>query len=413
MDNEKVFLMLDIDGVLLEARGYWLSCVDTINDFLSKMGQNALSVDESIHDAYDSSGITTEWDMVPLTLAAFVNWYCEVSGTVPEEGAFPPYCGEFQIGENESFRKMLLEQIRVYSGMLDPDDTCINAIYHCLQKHNGGELKYLWDLPYRDRFFVDTLDPWRSPCFAALMTRVLGSRIFRDFYGMEAPFACDSYLETEDRLLISEYYRKLLPEIHRFNIFPAIMTYRPTKLPENDGNFGSSYFVNTPEGESALDLLGWDDRKVPMIGAGSLCHIEDKYGLRRENYVKPHPFHALASFAISLCHDEIRALETARVLCESDPERSPSPVSEWLSPGENLTLVVFEDSLSGIRSVRTAAEVLKKWGYNAKAEVCGIRTTEKKAALLKSEDVSIYPDVNSAFDIIFERCRLREREGNI
>ena len=48
MKDGKLFLVLDIDGVLLEAQGYRLACMDTINDFLAQMGQPGLSVDREV-----------------------------------------------------------------------------------------------------------------------------------------------------------------------------------------------------------------------------------------------------------------------------------------------------------------------------------------------------------------------------
>ena len=403
MSGMKRFLILDIDGVLIESHGYREACIDTINDFLVRFGQPYLKIDRTVTDKFESSGITAEWDMVPLALAAFVDWYSDYIELKDPENIFTEPLDSEILRDNQSFLNMLLEKISLFAGMLSPDVTPINAVYRFLSKNNGQGLDHLWKQPFRDRFFLDTLNPWKSPFFAQLMNRLLGAKLFREFYGMNAETACESYLETKDRLLISEQYRKLLPDLAGKSIFPAVMTYRPTRYPSFAGNKNSLYFVNTPEGECALQLLKWDDGKMPMIGAGSLCYIEEKYHLRREYYVKPHPFHALASIIISLCKDEITALETARQLCEVPPDPKNSPLQEWVAFNDKIELSVFEDSVSGIESVRNAADILRNWGYTVDVRLCGIHSTDAKDALLKKAKAELYFDINAALNEFFDK----------
>ena len=409
MDHHKLFLILDIDGVLLEAEGYRAACVDTINHFIHLMGQDNLSITRGIADAFEVSRIACEWDMVPLSLAAFVNWYCQQTGEIFSDSNFPPKCYKPLNCDNNKFCAMLLDKIQEFAFFLNSSETPINAIYHGYLKKSGEGLDALWKQPFRDRFFVDTLNPWKSPFFAELMTRLLGKSTFESFYGIPAPLDCESYLETKDHMLISEYYRKLLPNISDKKIYPAVMTYRPSLLPEK-GNKKSSYFVNTPEAECALHLLEWSDGKIPMIGGGSICYIEEKYNLRREHYVKPHPFHALASALIAICKDEIQSLELARQLCEFDPETQTNPINDLLSQEDHIELAVFEDSVSGIESVRNAAEILRKWKYDAVAVCCGISTTDAKNEKLKSNGVMIYNNVNIAFDSVIGKF---SEKGNL
>ena len=402
MGKEKLFLILDIDGTLLEAEGYRAACIDTINDFLERYGQSSLKITRKVTDAFEAAGITAEWDIVPLVLAAYVNWHCILfPGLDPRVGCIELPGHDFNLN-NEAFENMLVEMSERYKSMLNPDETPINAVYHYLQNNKGRGLEHLWSLPYRDEYFVDTLNPRKCPFFAQLMNRLLGSERFSKFYGIPEVLSCESYLEKKDKLLISEEYRKLLPEIAGNGVYPVIMTYRPTVLPEVEGNKSSQYFVNTPEGECALRLLGWDDGRMPMIGAGSLCYIEEKYNLRREYYVKPHPFHAIAAMVMSLCQDEIKALEIARQLCEAKPSLEKSPLKKWLDDGESFTLAVFEDSVSGIDSVKNAACVLKKWGYDVKISLNGIKSTKEKDKLLLNTGAKIYRNINEALDDVLE-----------
>ncbi len=400
MEQKKQIFLLDIDGVLLESHGYRQACLDTINDFLGRMGQPELSIDRTVPDALEAGGIAAEWDMVPLTLAAFVDWYIGQSGDVPDADVFPPRCGKKVPADQAAFRQMLLDRAAEYRAVLDPGKTVIDAVRNAFVSGKIAGLRHLAGTPLGERFFTDTLDPVKSPFFAQLMCRILGSELFASFYGLEPPVSCPSYLVTKDRLLISDHYRNLLPEIPAETALPVIMTYRPTRLPVWDGNNKALYYVNTPEGDCALRLLDWADGRMPMIGAGGISYIEDKYGLRREFFVKPHPFHAAASVMMALCRDELRALETAAALCLSDPEKDPNPAAEILPPGTNLRLVVFEDSVSGIICTRNAARLFRDWGYPAEAVLCGIKTTQGKTNRLLYEGAKIYSDINSALKAV-------------
>ncbi len=156
-----------------------------------------------------------------------------------------------------------------------------------------------------------------------------------------------------------------------------------------------------------MRLLGWTDGRIPMVGSGSLCYIEDKYGLRREFFVKPHPFHALAAMMRTLCPGETEALEIARKLCQADPTIENNPAAIYLPADSRIRLAIFEDSVSGIRCAKNAVAVLRSWGYYVKAILCGIRTTAEKNELLFREGAELYGDVNEALDTI-----LLDRERN-
>lgn len=396
MADEKLFLLLDIDGVLLESFGYQEAYLDTANDFLKQMGQPDLRVNRVVWESFEANGIRAEWDMLPLTLASVVNWYCEQTGEQTNLSVFPPDCGAVRLSDQDAFEKMLLERSKEYCSLLDPAMTSIDSVYHAYKRNNGAGLEHLWSLPVRDRFFIDTLNPWKCPFFAQLMNRLLGSKEFTAFYDMPAVVDCESYLVEKDQLLISDHYRKLLPEISGKKAYPVVMTYRPTRLPVVDGNKTDLYYVNTPEGECAMRLLDWDDGRIRMIGCGDICYAEEKFGHRREHYVKPHPFHGLVSLFYALCGDKLKAIEIARLLCDFEPDQISNPASEYLSFDQKIRIAVFEDSVTGISSAANAAKVLRKWGYNADPVLCGIRTTAAKNNRLLYAGAVLYPNVNAA-----------------
>ena len=166
MDKEKLFLILDIDGTLLEAEGYRAACIDTINDFLKQYGQPFLKVTREITDAFEAAGITAEWDMVPLTMAAFTDWYCSLTGIRFEDDTFPPDCGKIRMTDRDAFRAMLERMVDEYCGLLDPKQNVIDAIRLAYESGKADGLKALRGMPALwDRFFTNTLDPLSSPFF--------------------------------------------------------------------------------------------------------------------------------------------------------------------------------------------------------------------------------------------------------
>lgn len=62
--------LFDIDGVLVEPAGYRAAVHATLRHFLAPAGIPAcLLPDDEILQDFEASGLTSEWDMVPVRLA--------------------------------------------------------------------------------------------------------------------------------------------------------------------------------------------------------------------------------------------------------------------------------------------------------------------------------------------------------
>ncbi len=399
MNEEKQFLLLDVDGVLLDSNGYRLAYLNTASRFIHQFGQPDVEVESVIWETFMAEGVTAEWDMVPLTLLSFLDMYAADTGEMPSMDCFNGACDSIRYTDTQRFTERLQRYIPKFGKLIVPNTLVFSGIRDALL--NGSDaLPKLRGTDVLKAILADTLNPHTCPFFALLMTNLLGSETFRSFYGIEPPVEMVSLLETADRKLISEANRELLPTLPAKGIYPAVMTYRPTLLPrtEGDGNQSSAYFVNTPEGECALRLLEWDDGRIPIIGAGSLCWIEEKYQLTRETYVKPHPVHALSAMLYTLCGSETEALELARALCGDEPHADVSRVYELLPKSTPVRLSVFEDSVTGIGACANAAEVLRKHGYTVRTDLNGIKTTPRKNELLLEVGARLYDNFNDAFD---------------
>ena len=66
------FLLFDIDGVLINPSGYRKAVHDTTNYFLNKLGFSKITINEEIITTFESIGITSEWDIVPLYLLIII-----------------------------------------------------------------------------------------------------------------------------------------------------------------------------------------------------------------------------------------------------------------------------------------------------------------------------------------------------
>ncbi len=66
------FLFFDIDGVLMNPLGYRQATRDTLAHLFSEIGVNNIEIPESNFSAFEAQGITSEWDMIPLFLLAWM-----------------------------------------------------------------------------------------------------------------------------------------------------------------------------------------------------------------------------------------------------------------------------------------------------------------------------------------------------
>ena len=62
------FVLFDIDGVIIKPYGYRQAVYDTTSHFLNELELLSVSIDEDEISAFESIGITSEWDIVPVFL---------------------------------------------------------------------------------------------------------------------------------------------------------------------------------------------------------------------------------------------------------------------------------------------------------------------------------------------------------
>ncbi len=389
----KTFLLLDIDGVLLKSNGYDLAFLDTVHEVFAKIGQGHIRLTKRVSELFQAENISAEWDMVQICAAALYEFCAERNGI---ENIPDIYSGKVfpRTGSTEEFFPYLSGKIKLCGKFWTRDIADLyrerESIFPLIAQTEAAKL-----------FLLDTLMP-ENEIFNRLISRLLGSENFRSFYGVEPLLETDSYLETKDEILISEKYREFLTEQHP-EIRSSVMTYRPSRLPDEAGNKKSVYFVNTPEAECAMRFLGWTNGNVRCIGGGDLCYMEEKNHLKRETYCKPHPFHALSALLYAACGDRIAALETVQRFIARDEkgDYSENPGERILPTREPFRAAVFEDSPTGIESLKRMVPLLRKFGYQVEPRLYGIYSMPEKAEQMRLLGAEVFPDVNTALDDLF------------
>jgi hypothetical protein len=398
--TKNVFLF-DIDGVLIHPGGYRESFKQSLSYLFEKWKIGPLDIPSDIPELFESFGVTNEWDMIPILFAVYIDRYLEnvsqnmiitnmddfirvVSLPSDDSVNFQMHIGE--LASAISFEPVPAE--KVLQGM--DDKLCLNH----LSKH-----------PLLARYLLEkTRDINISLTTQVFQNFVLGSDIFSATYQREIIVDCPSGLKSYDKKIISETNQhwlgnKLLSD----QICAAFYTARPSYPPlgiEADG-------IYAPEAEIAKEIIGIES--IPLIAFGRVSYVAGLCGLSPDAFLKPSPYQALAAIGAALMKDEWAglsfALEIMRELGEIEvqPENRSKDRHFDILPSESLCLYIFEDSPTGLRAGKRAAELLKRSGVNIDLHLIGITDHKAKRKALTSEGAVIFEDINIALENISDK----------
>lgn len=398
-------LLFDIDGVLVQPKGYKLALRDTVNYFAQRLG--FAPVDLSMEDIgiFEACGLTNEWDSAAMCVGAmlatvarsnpatlmrwqsitdvglFFQWFHGITTKSPALTA-PDF-------------RAIAEQVKAQN----PDDKPVTPITHqLLRAMIDTNYIPLLDQLFADIFSIDT------PTTHVQQTFTLGHERFKTTYGIDAPFESESYLLKHDAPLLSPENRDKLIKwrdssfLNGFSIYTA----RPS-LPAKGDSIGYA-----PEAELARELLGFD-ASVPLIAGGKMQWLATQKKRSADAYIKPSPVQALAAICAASnsargqdsAFTEAEILEAAAELYEN---QMAGPPYLYLYSDVHNQVTVFEDSTGGITAVRNAAAVINddlQDGIRVIDSGIGISDeVSKQAALHQVADV-VFPDINAALDAFF------------
>lgn len=383
--------LFDVDGVLVEARGYLKALQDTVAHFSRRMGVGTLPPTEEEVQVFEANGLTSEWDSGAMCVAELLlerlrrepslplpsDWPDALSVLLahpylfprPDYAALARRVGEHLGGQTslaQAVRAVLWKETLVIAS-LGPSRPAVAALLEALLGH--------------------THDFYRAPVTRYFQHLVIGSQGVSKTYGVAPDFESPAYLRHHDRPLLTPAVRaRLHAAVAGKQVRAALYTARPSLPPAEMDEPTTGY---SPEAEMARSLVGLE--AWPLIGTGKMRWLARQVGEKIERLVKPSPVQALAAIGAAWSGQEAAALEAALAL-HRDSKLSP-PLAD-VGPA---TIHVFEDTTGGLEAVGRGVEALQAAGAAVAWRPYGIIPTEgPKAATMAARGVPAYPSVNEA-----------------
>jgi phosphoglycolate phosphatase-like HAD superfamily hydrolase len=368
-------LLFDMDGVLLEPHGYHRALAETVRLIAKALGFGSLTVSDEDISAFESSGVTSEWDSSAICAALLlkaiwrVNPAASLPDLLPADGypeANPPDPG-FQ-----TFAKKLGDPDLLALRPLERADRLLVEQENHLRPDQRDAISAILG---HARAAQDSL----THC--TFQELVLGSRMYTEIYRRPARLGAASYLMEYDRPRLSPGMRQaLFAWLEQPGNRAAIFTNRPSQPLEG--------VFSTPEAELGTRLVGVED--LPIAGLGGLLWLASQRKRGPQAFLKPSPVHFLAGLALSLGYPTSTALlEVANLALDQQ-------VHELWKELHGSRVTAFEDTAGGLQSAKRAAEILAKAGISIEISLCGISGNPSKIEALQAVGGRVYADINAA-----------------
>jgi len=398
--------LLDIDGVLIKPGGYRTALHRTIAHFLEQLGlPDTFNLTEEEIGTFEANGITSEWDMIPLTFAIlFDKALSNAKILLPSlQQAIEWFRNSNPIVERPSY----IENIAEWLGMAIPSLPLADALFSRLQQNpDNHPFRNLAGQPFTVEILGNTRDFSANAFSRMFQNHVLGKTLFSQYYPNLPVIQVESTLENYDEPnLEPTLQQELREQIKSGKIRAAAMTLRPNRVENISFNGNSCRAGFSPEAEIALNLSGLEG--LPLAGYGTLLWAGEQYELEIDQILKPSEFHALTAITLTFT-DFTKALHLAMNLYHPDHRTTPQELSLSLGdflPDESLHIHVFEDSPNGIRSVIRASEILKNAGWPVKLNLWGITDHPHKKKALQDLGAKVFNNVNEAIATALEMNR--------
>jgi hypothetical protein len=392
-------LLFDVDGVLIEDRGYQAAINATLKYFGRLMGAGHIALDDATRELFHAHGYTNEWDLCPFAIGVMI---VEALKAAPEL--------KLRSEPLENF----LKQFNVYRATSLPyagyvartEQTAGRPAERALAvlRHELSSIKLIDDSRAAAESILYTIlaDPYRvatATVTQVFQEHVLGSSAFEETYHLPPRFNVSSLLFDEDRSLLKPQARHTLirlaaaPQSHL-----CVYTARPSLPPTDDVNWlldahrrPTGY---SPEAELAVQVAGLED--YPLIAMGRMQWLAARVKQPVEYLTKPAPVQAFAAIGAAISQRESAALIAAYALVSRG--EVIAPLATLI--GQSIDVWVVEDAVLGLHAARGAIELLPHFGIDARLHGIGISSGGPKAAALAPLCEVIVKDVNEAIDSI-------------
>lgn len=341
-------LLLDIDGTLIEDRGYRHAQVAAARWVCRRHGWPDHTPTDHEINVLHACGFSNEWDSTPFNVGINLVEAGRNNGARPDFAAWAM--------KTRGVAGPPIERAR--SVLLDAAPPALHATIH--------------------RLFDDVKDPRVSETTRALYWFVLGSRRFEAHFGFAAEVETPSFLETMDVPIPDRHSRALI-----LSHSACAFTARPSLPPE-----GQAGLYQTPEGEIALAQL--DMTGLPLMGLGPMQWLAEVQGGSIWDYAKPAPTQPIAAMLAAMGASlKDAALAAHRFV-------TAGGASEAIRSLHGAQVIVFEDNAGGVRACREAAALLARAGIRLGVTGCGVARDEAKRAALAEVCDAVFDDVNAA-----------------
>ncbi|MCS7061178.1 MAG: hypothetical protein RMN25_08415 [Anaerolineae bacterium] len=353
-----MILLLDMDGTLIDDRGYRAAIDATITHYCQEHGLPVFTPSDEDIAVLHAHGFSNEWDSVAFMVGVI---YTETH----RAGNNRPRRPDYQLWARRTAGRAGLPNERARDVLLEHGPRELHSLFHelldCVTDIHRAELT---------RLFAEF---------------ILGSQEFTAHYGLPARLNTESLLATLDHPLVDETG---IAVIHAHA--SCIYTARPSLAP--DGHPA----VHPPEAEIGLELLGL--KHLPLIALGQIQWLADQHGEHVYDLTKPAPVQALAAMLASQGVEPLVCLQAAYQLWKY---RRSQTVFERLH-GQDV--FVIEDNAGGVRAGHAAADLLRQHGVETRVRGIGIASLQAsnrpKREALAAVCEAVYANVNDALRAI-------------
>jgi phosphoglycolate phosphatase-like HAD superfamily hydrolase len=384
MANPHVLFLFDVDGVLVNPRGYKQALYASLNYFADRMGQPAQNLTYEEIARFEASGLTNEWESlamcVSLLLTSVLNEKPDLTRNTFALTLDPVRRGGVEVPRPD-YTKLAAEVKQLNPEGLRPSHTVRDLMLKRTPKIAHALLHELLD----DVYSIET------PTTRIFQHYTLGSERFEDTYNRSSDIKVASQLLLND---IPHIQSGVLEEFLSRDFDVAIYSARPS-LPPNDLATSEREALDSalypPEGDLAAGLLGVIDA-VPLIAGGRIAWLAAEYKRDITEFMKPAPVQALAAIGAALSAQEKSALEAAVTFF--DEGELVWPLDQLKD--QHTHVIVFEDSVGGIRAVQKAVTMLREAGIQIDVEAVGVAVEPSKREALEPVADRIIEEINLA-----------------
>jgi hypothetical protein len=377
-------LLFDVDGVLLYAGGYREALRATINYFAAAMGQPALAPTYDENAEFEACGITNEWDSIPMCVGALLLAALEQRPDALR-ATFTATLDAIRQAGIAIPRPDYPALARAVQAEHRAGEAVSAAVRRVLASRSPAATH-----PLLAELFAD-VTAVSSPTTYIFQHYVLGSARFTETFGLPPAFEVESYLLAHDVPLLSPASKRRLHQgaaAGEWGI--AILTARGSYPPAGEQPVRGD-MAYSPEAEPALERVGLNPAP-PLIASGRIAWLARRYKRRTEDYLKPAPVQALAAIGAAASGLEVPALLAAADFYEHG--KLGGPLADL--SGSRVQVIVFEDTVVGIRATQRAAALLREAGLDVHLEAAGIAKESSKRAALAPIATRLFDDVNEA-----------------